>query len=106
VWRQVTSIPNYVYFNHSAHVNRGVACVSCHGRVDQMAMTYQAVEMKMSWCLACHREPEKHLVPTSQVTKPVPDLRAENLVDWNVPPLPPFTAQEKARLINCTTCHR
>jgi hypothetical protein len=106
VWQQVTSIPNYVYFNHSAHVNRGVACVSCHGRVDQMAMTYQAVEMKMSWCLACHREPEKHLVPTSQVTKPVPDLHAANLVDWNVPPLPHFTAQEKARLTNCTTCHR
>jgi hypothetical protein len=105
-WRQVTSIPNYVYFNHSAHVNRGVACVSCHGRVDQMAMTYQAVEMKMSWCLACHREPEKHLVPTSQVTKPEPDLHANGFVGWNVPPLPPLTAQEKVHLTNCTTCHR
>ncbi len=105
-WHRVTTIPNYVYFNHSAHVNRGVACVSCHGQIDEMPMTYQAVEMKMSWCLECHRQPESHLVPTSQVTNPFPNLHAANLVDWHKPPLPPFTSQEKARLTNCTVCHR
>jgi hypothetical protein len=105
-WQQVTALPNYVYFNHSVHVNRGVACVTCHGRVDQMPMTYQAVEMKMEWCLQCHRHPEKYLVPTSQVTRPLPDLHANDLVDWNVPPLPNLTAQQKARLTTCTVCHR
>jgi hypothetical protein len=106
VWQQVTSIPNYVYFNHSAHVNRGVACISCHGQVEQMPMTYQAVEMKMAWCLECHRQPESRLVPTSQVTQAFPDIHAGNLVDWHTPPLAPLTNQEKARLTNCTVCHR
>jgi ferredoxin len=102
-WTQVTSIPNYVYFNHSAHINRGVACVSCHGRIDQMPMTYQAVEMKMSWCLACHRQPDSRLVPISQVTKPVPDPNAATFAAWHPPVM---TNPEKARMTNCTVCHR
>ncbi len=106
-WQQVVNIPNYVYFNHSVHINRGVACVSCHGRIDQMPMTYQAIDMKMTMCLDCHRNPEKNLVPTSQVTNPKPDRHAANAVDWQVAgPLPALTDQEKARLTNCTTCHR
>ena len=105
-WHRVTSLPNYVYFNHSVHINRGVACATCHGRIDQMPMTYQAVDMKMKWCLQCHRDPEKYLVPTSQVTNPVPDLRAADLPDWHTGPLLPLTAIQKARLTNCSTCHR
>jgi len=100
-WQQVTAIPNYVYFNHSVHISRGVACMTCHGRIDQMPMTYQAVEMNMSWCLDCHRQPESHFVPVSQVTKVFPDLNAPNPTDWH-----PLTALQKARLTNCTVCHR
>jgi hypothetical protein len=105
-WHRVTSLPNYVYFNHSVHINRGVACATCHGRVDQMSMTYQAVDMKMSWCLACHRNPETRLVPTSQVTKPQPNPHALNLPDWNTGPLAPLTASQKTRLTDCSVCHR
>jgi hypothetical protein len=105
-WNRVTTLPDYVYFNHSAHVNRGVACVSCHGRIDQMPMTYRAVEMTMSWCLACHRDPDPHLVPASQVTNPVPDPHAASPVEGDLPPLAPLTAVQKARLTNCSVCHR
>lgn len=105
-WRQVVQLPHYVYFDHSVHVNRGVACVSCHGHIDQMAMTYQATKMTMLWCLDCHRHPESRLVPTSQVTQSFPDLHANNLVDWHRPSLPSLTEQEKSRLTNCTVCHR
>jgi hypothetical protein len=105
-WNRVTSLPNYVYFNHSVHINRGVACVTCHGRVDQMPMTFQAVELKMSWCLQCHRNPDSRLVPTSQVTNPTPDRHAADLADWHTGPLAPLTAVQRARLTNCSTCHR
>ena len=101
-WRQVTNIPNYVYFDHSVHVNRGVACITCHGQVSRMAMTYQAIEMKMAWCLDCHRQPESRLVARSQVTNPFPDPHVTDPADR---PLP-LTDAEKARLTNCTVCHR
>ena len=66
-WQRVYDLPNYVYFNHSIHVNKGVGCSSCHGRVDQMPLTWKANPMTMSWCLECHREPEKNLRPRSEV---------------------------------------
>ena len=105
-WNRITTLPDYVYFNHSVHINRGVACVTCHGRIDQMPMTFRAVEMKMSWCLDCHRNPEPHLVPASQVTNPMPDLHAASPVDSSRPPLLPLTSVEKSRLTNCSVCHR
>jgi hypothetical protein len=105
-WNRVTSLPGYVYFNHSVHINRGVACVTCHGRVDQMATTYRAVEMKMEWCLQCHRNPGPHLVPASQVTNPIPDPHAAFTDTSGEPLLAPLSAKEKARLTNCSVCHR
>jgi hypothetical protein len=68
-WIQVHKTPDYVYFNHSAHVNRGVSCVSCHGRVDQMDVVYHAESHSMDFCVSCHRAPEKALRPIDQVTK-------------------------------------
>ena len=56
-WARVHKLPDYVYFNHSAHVNRGISCQSCHGRVDQMEVVYQAEPHSMGWCLECHRAP-------------------------------------------------
>lgn len=66
-WVQVHKTPDYVYFNHSVHINRGVSCVSCHGRVDQMDVVKHDQPHSMSWCLDCHREPEKHLRPLDKV---------------------------------------
>jgi len=67
-WTKVHDLPDYAFFNHSAHVNRGVGCVSCHGRIDHMDVVHQAQPLSMGWCLDCHREPERHLRPRDQVT--------------------------------------
>jgi hypothetical protein len=103
-WIKVHDLPDYVYFNHSAHVTRGVSCVECHGRVDRMEVVYQAKELSMSWCLDCHRNPDPHLRPPELVTK----------LDW-VPP-DGKSAEEIGSAIreqrgihpsvNCSTCHR
>jgi menaquinone reductase, multiheme cytochrome c subunit len=101
-WKKVHDLPDYVYFNHSAHVTRGVGCVSCHGRVDQMEEVYQQETLSMGWCLDCHREPEQHLRPRELVTK----------MDWK-PPGDPIASGKELRAKNninpstdCSTCHR
>ena len=68
-WIRVHDLPDYVYFNHSAHVRRGVGCVECHGRIDTMEVVYQAKPLSMGWCLDCHRNPEAHLRPEAFITK-------------------------------------
>jgi hypothetical protein len=67
MWTKVNYLPDYVYFNHSIHINKGVGCFSCHGPVNRMPFMYQESSMRMSWCLECHREPEKFLRPRDQV---------------------------------------
>jgi len=67
-WRRVYAVPQFVYFNHSIHVNKGVGCVSCHGRVDQMPAVEKATPLTMGWCLECHRRPEPNLRPVEEVT--------------------------------------
>lgn len=66
-WVKVHMLPDYAYFNHSRHVNSGISCVNCHGRVDQMEVVYQAKRLSMGWCLECHRAPEKFLRPKDKV---------------------------------------
>src|SRR5664279_5505135 len=66
-WTRVNDLPDFVYFDHSIHVNKGVGCASCHGPVDQMPLTYAANSLQMEWCLNCHRAPEKFLRPRDQV---------------------------------------
>lgn len=68
-WIRVHDLPDYVYFNHSAHVRRGIGCVSCHGRVDTMEVVRQVESLSMGWCLDCHRNPEEHLRPVEFVTQ-------------------------------------
>ena len=68
-WRMVTTVSDYVYFNHAAHVNSGVSCVECHGPVNHMDVVYQAKPMNMAWCLQCHRDPTDRLRPRDMVTK-------------------------------------
>ena len=67
-WIKVHDIADYAYFNHSAHVNKGVGCYSCHGRIDQMEVVAQAQPLNMAWCLQCHRQPERYLRPKDQIT--------------------------------------
>ena len=66
-WQRVNDLPDYTYFNHSIHVRKGVACVSCHGRVDQMPLLAKEHSLYMRWCLDCHRSPEQHKGPASEV---------------------------------------
>jgi len=70
-WVQVHDLPDFVYFNHSAHVGRGnaygIGCATCHGRIDQMEQVQQAKMLSMGWCLECHRRPERYLRPKSEV---------------------------------------
>ena len=101
-WVRIHDLPDYVYFDHSAHVSRGVGCVSCHGRVDTMDVVYQAERLSMGWCLECHRNPEPHLRPQKVIT----DL------DW-VPLESPETLRARIReqqdihpSTDCSTCHR
>lgn len=103
-WNRVYDLPNYVYFDHSIHVNKGVGCSTCHGRVDQMPLMTRTTDLHMQWCLDCHREPEKALRPRSEVFnmawEPGPNQEQEGTK----------LAQEyhlnRHVLTNCSTCHR
>jgi hypothetical protein len=66
-WIRVHDLPDYVYFNHEIHVNKGIGCASCHGRVDEMPLMYQQNTLQMEWCLNCHRNPAVNLRPTSEI---------------------------------------
>src|SRR4051812_25317475 len=66
-WTRVHDLPDFVYFNHSAHVNKGVGCSTCHGRVDRMPLMSQHASLQMEWCLDCHRKPEQYVRPQSEV---------------------------------------
>ena len=103
-WTRVHSLPDYVYFNHSVHVAKGIGCASCHGQVDQMPLMYQAASLQMEWCLGCHREPEKYIRPRDQVFnmkyEPPADqqaLGAKLVQQYGV---------RKEQLTNCWVCHR
>jgi len=103
-WRRVARIPEYVYFRHDIHIAKGVGCVSCHGRVDEMSLTYEAKPFKMSFCLDCHRDPAPNLRPRERVTD----------MTWT-PPGDPRTFGETlikqyglrvGQLDYCYVCHR
>src|SRR5467141_605365 len=67
VWNRVNDLPDFVYFDHSIHINKGVGCNTCHGPVDRMPLMYNNASLQMEWCLDCHRAPEKYLRPRDQV---------------------------------------
>jgi len=101
-WQRVTRLADFVYFDHSVHVTKGIGCEACHGRVDRMARVVQAAPLTMSWCLDCHRNPEAHLRPIAHMTT----------MGWQ-PPVPQAQlGPELARLYQvrrytmCTACHR
>ena len=102
----MAQLPDYVYFDHHVHVNNGVACVECHGRVDEMPLTWRAKNLSMDFCLDCHNDPAKGLRPPAMVTR----------MDWSGVPSEWLRRYGKAaaahrdidpkRLTNCETCHR
>jgi hypothetical protein len=104
-WVRVHHLPDFVYFNHSIHVNKGVGCSTCHGRVDEMPLMYQNASLQMEWCLDCHRDPNKNLRPRDQIFN----------MEWE----PPADQAEKGKklaelyhvaplehLQTCYVCHR
>lgn len=97
-WKRVNDLPDFVFFNHAVHVTKGVACVTCHGRVDLMPMVMQAEPLTMQWCLECHRNPQPHLRPPQLVTD----------MDWQPPPggVPPQALPQVNPPTHCTGCHR
>jgi len=101
-WTRVHDLPGFVYFNHSIHVNKGMGCAVCHGRVDQMPLMYQENTLFMEWCLECHRQPEKFIRPKDKVFdmtyKPAEDqmvLGARLVKEYKV-----------RKLTDCAVCHR
>ncbi len=81
VWTKVHDLPDFVYFSHEIHVNKGMGCASCHGRVDQMPLMYAQNTLQMEWCLDCHRNPAKNLRPTARSTT-WPGKPAEDRPVW------------------------
>src|SRR5271170_5470823 len=69
-WTRVNALPDFVYFDHSIHVAKGIGCTTCHGPIADMTLTYRAGTLYMSWCLECHRQPEKYVRPKSEVFHP------------------------------------
>lgn len=98
-WSRVHDLPDFVYFNHSAHINRGVSCVSCHGRVDTMEVVTQIESLSMKWCLDCHRNPEMNIRDPSLVTKLDMEFDEDYHRKWATDlKINPDTS--------CSTCHR
>jgi Cytochrome c7 and related cytochrome c len=101
-WVRVHDLPDFAYFDHSAHVNKGVGCTTCHGRVDQMPLVWQEHSLQMEWCLECHRNPQRYVRPKAEV--------------FNVAYEPPANQLELGRQLvkdygihprtSCSTCHR
>jgi hypothetical protein len=101
-WVRVHDLPDFVYFNHSIHVKKGMGCETCHGRVDQMPLTEQARSLQMEWCLDCHRNPEQYVRPRTEITtmgyrpaKAQSELGPELVKAYGI-----------QSLTSCSTCHR
>src|ERR1700689_1807418 len=101
-WTRVNAVPDFVYFNHSIHIAKGVGCTTCHGPIGEMNNTWRAQSLYMRWCLECHNAPEKYLRPRSEVFNA-----------FYQPPRDQLALGRKLRqeykvqsLTNCSTCHR
>jgi hypothetical protein len=119
-WIKVHDLPDYVYFNHSAHVTRGVGCVSCHGRIDRMDVVHQEAPLSMGWCLECHRNPgpnlrPKSVAPTDMNWKATDEtyIKDKNITDLDQARIElgkklvvDRGIRDQAYMTSCFTCHR
>ncbi|MEM9644279.1 MAG: cytochrome c3 family protein [Planctomycetota bacterium] len=102
-WKRVHNLPEFVFFNHAAHVNSGVSCVTCHGRIDQMEVVYQHEQLSMAWCISCHRNFEQHLRPKEFVTT----LDWKPPAEWDEEAIAAHVKENNiAPQIHCAVCHR
>jgi hypothetical protein len=102
-WRRVYDLPDYVFFNHSIHVAKGVGCSECHGRIDEMRLTAKAASLRMSWCLSCHRDPGPHLRPADKVF----DMAWQRTPETPSPDaLVAAYHIDAKKLVDCSICHR
>jgi hypothetical protein len=104
-WTRINDLPDYVYFNHSVHIAKGMGCVTCHGPVNQMQLTFQHASLQMEWCLSCHRNPAPNVRPREEVFN----------IDWQPPADSGEAHALQAKLVkqynvrsltSCSTCHR
>ena len=114
-WNRVHDLPDFAYFHHGVHVQKGVGCVTCHGRVDKMPLMWKEQPMTMEWCLECHRNPEPHLRPRDQIFNMAwqPTTEAANVgADADVKPDAKRDDASRNRdahfsgMTNCSVCHR
>jgi len=103
-WTRVNDLPDFVYFDHSAHVSHGVPCRECHGRIDQMPLTARAASLEMQWCLSCHRDPAPHLVEPEHVFDMQPQPAPSKVEQGHL--LAHYAILDVRRLTDCSTCHR
>jgi hypothetical protein len=104
-WTRVHDLPDFVYFNHSIHVRKGVGCETCHGRVDRMPLMLQKASLQMEWCLDCHRDPAKFVRPRDQITTMgyVP-AEAQSVIGPRL--VSEYKIANEEQLTNCSVCHR
>jgi hypothetical protein len=103
-WKRVNKVPDFVFFNHSIHVAKGIGCATCHGPVNEMPLSWKANTLYMKWCLDCHRQPEKFIRPRDEVFN----------LDWKPPPdqcergrlLVTTYHVDTTNLTDCSRCHR
>jgi hypothetical protein len=117
-WTRVNDLPDFVYFDHSIHVNKGVGCKDCHGPVDRMPLMYQAESLQMEWCLNCHRAPDKFLRPKDQVfnmryeqpsTEKAMDFNGKHYTDQRdlgKDLIKLYGVRSANDITSCSTCHR
>ena len=118
VWTRVNDLPDFVYFDHSIHINKGIGCTTCHGPMGEMPLTYRAGTLYMSWCLDCHRQPEKNLRPRSEVFNAFYQQPSrDNPVTYNGVAytdqltlgrklLTDYKIHDEHFMQSCSTCHR
>jgi hypothetical protein len=101
-WVRVHDLPDFVFFNHSIHVSKGIGCSTCHGRVDQMPLLYKVNTLYMQWCVECHRDPARHVRPRDQVFNPAYQYPADQAT-LGARLVREYKIQS---LTDCVTCHR
>jgi hypothetical protein len=104
-WRRVHDLPDFVYFNHSIHVNKGIGCSTCHGHVDEMPLTYRVNNLYMDWCVNCHRQPAKYIRPRSEVFN-IDYEYPSNQAELGRKLVAEYHVQDARTLTDCFTCHR